>query len=85
GNSFLFPKTYTRLESFKRQIRKAGVILVSTVPFFVVAGTLEGFVTRHYQVSLLLSLSIIFVSFAIIIFYYIYYPINLSKKYKWKI
>lgn len=85
GNSFLFPKTYTRLESFKRQIRKAGVILVSTIPFFVVAGTLEGFVTRHYQISLFLSLSIIFVNFAIIIFYYIYYPIILSKKHKWKI
>lgn len=84
GNSFLFPKTYTRLESFKRQIKKAGVILVSTVPFFVVAGTLEGYVTRHYQFSLLLSLSIIFLSLIIIVYYYILYPIQLAKKYLWK-
>ncbi len=84
GNSFLFPKTYTRLESFKRQIKKAGIILVSTVPFFVVAGTLEGYVTRHYQFSLLLSLFIIFISLIIIVYYYIIYPIQLSKKYLWK-
>lgn len=80
GNSFLFPKTFTRLESFKRQIKKAGIILVSTIPFFIVAGTLEGFMTRHYAYSIFLSLSIIFVSLITLIFYYIIYPIQLAKK-----
>lgn len=84
GNSFLFPKTHTRLDSFKKEIKKAGIILVSTLPFFVVAGTLEGFVTRHYQFSLVVSLSIITICTAIIIFYYIYYPYQLAKRNLWK-
>src|SRR5690606_39561752 len=58
GNSILFPKTYTRLESFKRAAKQASKVLISTVPFFIVAGFLEGFVTRHYQVSIWLSLLI---------------------------
>lgn len=85
GNSFLFPKTHTRLASFKRQIKKAGMILVSTMPFFIVAGTLEGFVTRHYDYSLILSLIIIFLTLGGIIYYYLIYPIQLSKKHAWKL
>lgn len=84
GNSILFPKTFTRLASFQKEIKKAGIILVSTLPFFIVAGTLEGFVTRHYQFSLIFSLAIIFTCLAVIIFYYIYYPYFLSKKHVWK-
>src|SRR5690606_12753245 len=79
GKSILFPKTYTRLASFKYHIKKSAIILISTIPFFIVAGFLEGFVTRHYQFSFLLSLSVIFISLAVIIFYYIVLPINLSK------
>lgn len=84
GNSFLYPKTHTRIESFKQSVKKAGIILVSTIPFFIVAGTLEGFVTRHYQFSLFLSLLIIFSSLSIIVFYYIIYPYKLAKKHLWK-
>lgn len=84
GNSFLFPKTYTRKESFKKNIRKAGTILVSTIPFFIVAGTLEGFVTRYYNFSLTLSLFIIATCLVIIVFYYIIYPLKLAKQNQWK-
>lgn len=84
GNSILFPKTYRRIDSFKIQIRKAAIILVSTVPFFIVAGLLEGFVSRHYQFSPVLPACIITISLSIIVFYYIYYPSKLSRKYSWK-
>lgn len=84
GKSILFPKTLKRKESFKKQIKKAAIILMSTVPFFIIAGLLEGFVSRHYQYSILLSLGIIGISLCIILFYYVYYPYKLSKKYSWK-
>jgi len=83
GNSILFPKSYKRIDSFKYHIKNAGIILVSTIPFFIVAGFLEGFVTRHYEFSLGLSLFIIFSSLILIILYYIILPFNLSKKYQW--
>lgn len=34
GNSMLFPKSYTRLESFKRSMKTASKVLISTVPFY---------------------------------------------------
>src|SRR5690606_17925005 len=32
GNSILFPKSYTRLESFKRATKTASKVLISTIP-----------------------------------------------------
>lgn len=84
GNSFMFPKTYRRIDNFVIHLRKAATILISTVPFFIIAGTLEGFVTRHYDVSLYLSLAIILLSLILIVYYYILLPLKLAKKYQWK-
>lgn len=83
GNSILFPKSYTRLESFKRAAKQASKVLISTVPFFIVAGTLEGFVTRHYQVSVWLSLSIIVLSALAIIYFYLIKPKRMALQYGW--
>lgn len=79
GNGILFPKTYSRLESFKRSIKDGLKIMVSTIPFFIIAGFLEGFVTRHTEMPDWLAILIIFGSLAIIIFYYIIYPIKVYK------
>lgn len=80
GNGLLFPKTYTRLESFKRSAKAALKIMLSTVPFFIIAGFLEGFVTRHTEMPDWLAILIIAGSLAMIIFYYIIYPIQLHRE-----
>ncbi|TYC17836.1 stage II sporulation protein M [Bizionia gelidisalsuginis] len=80
GNGMLFPGTYTRLESFKRGIKNGLKILMSTIPFFIIAGFLEGFVTRHTEMPDWLALLIISASLGLIIFYYVIYPIQLYKK-----
>ncbi len=54
--------------------------MVSTVPFFIVAGFLEGFVTRHTEMPDWLAILIIASSLTLIIYYYIIYPIQLNKK-----
>lgn len=81
GNGILFPKSYTRLESFKRSIKDGLKIMVSTIPFFIIAGFLEGFVTRRTEMPDWLAIFIILSSLALIIFYYIIYPIQVTKKY----
>jgi uncharacterized membrane protein SpoIIM required for sporulation len=83
GNAILFPKSFTRLESFKRATKQAAKVLISTVPFFIVAGTLEGFVTRHYQVSIWLCLTIITVSAMAIIYFYMVKPKRMALQYGW--
>lgn len=80
ANGMLFPGTFTRLESFKRGVKNGLKIMISTVPFFIVAGFLEGFVTRHTEMPDWLAIIIILASLTLIIFYYIIYPIQIKKK-----
>jgi len=82
ANGILFPGTYTRLESFKRGVKNGLKIMVSTVPFFVIAGFLEGFVTRHTEMPDWLAIFIILSSLSLIIYYYIIYPYQLNKRLK---
>ncbi len=83
GNSYLFPGTYKRIDSFILHLKRAAIILISTVPFFIVAGTLEGFVTRHYDINLFLSLTIILLSILLIGYYYLILPYLLAKRNAW--
>lgn len=82
GNSMLFPGTYSRLHAFRRGVKDGLKILVSTLPFFVVAGFLESFVTRLTQMPDAVCLLIIFGSLALILFYYVYLPIRLHNQNK---
>ncbi|MFU8811852.1 MAG: stage II sporulation protein M [Balneolaceae bacterium] len=72
GNSFIFPGTYTRLESFKRAAKDGVKMVIGLIPIFVLAGFLESFVTRHTSMPLILSIAIIAGSFAWVLYYYVY-------------
>lgn len=80
GNSILFPGTYSRLQSFVRGAKDGVKILISTIPFFIVAGFLEGFVTRHTEMPDWLAVFIIASSLALILFYYVFYPLKLKRR-----
>lgn len=80
AKGILFPGTYTRIESFKRGTVIGLKIMLSTVPFFIIAGFLEGFVTRHTEMPDWLAILIITSSLALILFYYVIYPYLLHKK-----
>jgi uncharacterized membrane protein SpoIIM required for sporulation len=78
GNSLMFPKTYTRLESLKKGAKQGLKIIIGLVPLFIIAGFVESFVTRQH-LSQLPSLLIIISSAAFIIWYFILYPIQLNN------
>lgn len=80
GNSLLFPGTYSRLQSFVRGAKNGLKILLSTLPFFIIAGFLEGFVTRHTEMPNWLAILIIGSSLFLILFYYVIYPHRLRRK-----
>jgi uncharacterized membrane protein SpoIIM required for sporulation len=82
GNGMIFTGTLPRLESFKQGVINGLKILMSTIPFFIIAGFLEGFVTRHTEMPDWLAILIIGSSLTLILFYYVYYPIRLNKKLK---
>ena len=83
GASILFPKTYSRLTSFKIGMKDGVKILISTFPFTVLAGILEGYVTRYSNtMPNWLSVGIILITLSIISFYYLIYPHLVHKKLK---
>ena len=65
---------YYVLESFRRGAKRGLQIVIGTVPVFLMAGFIEGFITRHTELPDMLRLGIILTSLAFIIFYYIYLP-----------
>lgn len=81
GASILFPRTFSRFNSFKKGFQDSFKIFLSTIPFTICAGIIEGYVTRHaLKMPLFLNLLIIFGSLTVIGFYYFVYPSIVNKK-----
>lgn len=81
GASILFPKSFSRVESFKIGFRDSFKIFFSTLPFTIVAGIIEGYLTRYaLQMPSWLNVVIIFGCLLLISFYYFVYPIVVHKK-----
>lgn len=74
AKSLLFPGTYSRRDSLRQGARDGMQLVMALVPLFVVAGFLEGFVTRHTEMPLAASLGIIGTSAALIGGYFVVYP-----------
>ena len=74
GNGWLFPGTYSRLVSFRRGAKRGLKIVAGTVPMFILAGFIEGFVTRHTEVPDALRLAFILLSLAFVICYFVILP-----------
>lgn len=82
GNGILFPGTYSRRHSFIVGAKKGLKIMISTIPLFIVAGFIEGFVTRYAFMPKIILYAILLISAAIILGYYVVYPLHLKKKYE---
>ncbi|APY09704.1 hypothetical protein BWZ20_13615 [Winogradskyella sp. J14-2] len=83
GASILFPKTYSRIISFKMGVKNGVKILISTFPFTIAAGFLEGYVTRYSNtMPNWLSVGIILSTLSLISFYYLVYPFVVNNKLK---
>ncbi|MDR0683420.1 MAG: stage II sporulation protein M [Dysgonamonadaceae bacterium] len=79
GNGWLFPKTYTRPESFRRSAKRGIKIITGTIPIFIIAGFIESYITRHTELPDMIRFLIILVSLTFIIFYYVIYPKKLNR------
>ena len=81
GNGFLFPKSYTRLQSLQLAAKRGLKIMLSLIPFLIVAGFLESYVTHNYQrLPDWSKWALILFSFGLILFYYVIYPILVARK-----
>lgn len=80
GRGWLFPGTYKRGVAFRMGARRGLKIVVGTVPVFILAGFIEGFVTRHTGIGDFVRAGIIFCSLAFVIFYFVLWPRVLAKR-----
>ena len=90
ASGLLFPGTYSRAVSFKRNAKDAAKILISLVPVFIVAAFFESYVTHlmsqtydkanNTGLPVWASILILVVSLAFIIWYFVILPIRLHKK-----
>lgn len=88
--SFLFPGTYTRLQSLKRGIKDAMKIMLALIPLFIIASFLETYIThlmsqtydkeKNFGLPVWASILILAGSLSFLIWYFIILPIRLNKK-----
>ncbi len=79
GNSILFPGTYSRLTAFKMGAIKGLKIVTGLIPFFIIAGFIESFITRYAFMHWSIKTLIIGLSAFLIIYYFVLYPIQLKR------
>lgn len=80
GKSFLFPGTIKRLDAFKQGTKDGVKMVIGLMPIFATAAFFEGMVTRLYNDVSYLTTGIVGLSIIFVIWYFIIYPIRLSKK-----
>lgn len=86
----LFPKTYSRYQSFRRAIKDAAKILIALIPFFIVAAFLESYIThlmsnsfagnKEGGIPVFVSVIILASSLSFIVWYFVILPIKLKRR-----
>lgn len=79
GNGLLFPKTYPRLLSMSQAAKRGLKIVIGLIPYFILAGFIESFITRYSDMHLVLKLVIILGSASLLIYYFVLLPQKLLR------
>lgn len=80
GNAWLFPGTYSRMQSFLMGAKRALKITVGDMPIVIMAGFIEAFITRHVEAPLWLRIGVVVLSAAFIIYYYVILPVLVHRR-----
>lgn len=79
GNGLLFPGTFPRTVALSRAGKKGLKIVVGLIPYFIIAGFIESFITRYSDMHLALKVFIILSSASLLIYYFVLLPRKLMK------
>lgn len=80
GRGLVFPKTYSRLQSFQISSKRGVKMMLGIFPIFVIAGFIEGFITRHTDTPDIVRLLFIILCFIFVITYYVIFPLKKARK-----
>ncbi len=80
GRGLVFPGTYSRIQAFQVSARRGVKIMLGIFPIFIIAGFVEGFVTRHTETPDAIRAIFIILCFLFVITYYVIYPYRKAKR-----
>lgn len=87
GRGLVFPGTYTRLQAFQRSARRGVKIMFGIAPIIILAGFIEGYLTRQTETPDLVRAIFILLCLAFVLFYFVWYPqhrARLGFQSKWR-
>jgi uncharacterized membrane protein SpoIIM required for sporulation len=80
GKGLVFPGAYRRAQAFQRSARRGLKIMVGIAPIIILAGFIEGFLTRFTDTPDVVRGAFIAACFIFVIFYFVWYPWTKSVK-----
>lgn len=74
GRGLVFPGTLTRLQAFQLSARRGLKIMVGITPIIILAGIIEGYLTRFTETPDIIRASFILLCLSFVLFYFVWYP-----------
>lgn len=74
GRGLVFPGTYTRTQAFQRSARRGVKMMVGTIPLFIIAGFIEGFLTRNTETPYFVRGLFILICLLFVLLYFVWFP-----------
>lgn len=84
GMGWFFPGKLSRMKALMHSAQEAVVIVLAMMPFFIVAGFIESFITRHQEWPMAMRTALVVAGLLFSIYYIILLPRQLAKKVKTK-
>ena len=80
GKGLVFPGTYSRLQAFQVSARRGIKIMVGIVPIIIMAGFIEGYLTRYTETPDFVRLLFILICLFSVLGYFVWYPKEVARK-----
>ena len=80
GMGWFFPGKLTRLKALMQSAREALTMALAMMPFFMIAGFIESFITRHQEWPMAVRILLMVAGLAFSVYYIILLPRQLGKK-----
>ena len=80
GMGWFFPGKLTRLKALMQSAQEALTMALAMMPFFMIAGFIESFITRHQEWPMAVRVLLMVVGLSFSVYYIILLPKKLGKK-----
>jgi uncharacterized membrane protein SpoIIM required for sporulation len=80
GEGLIFPGSYRRLQAFQQSARRGLKIMLGITPVFILAGFIEGYVTRFTEMPDWVRLLFIVSCLLFVLIYFVWYPWMLARR-----